>query len=531
MDFVATIENYIAKTKSKISNMQRTAFIAVFVFGLIAHGYVIFNRISYHDNSASLFSLGGTYESGRWMLGIIYDLQMMTTKIYSVPVFNGLLSLVFIAISAMILVDIFDIKSKVLTVFAAGMMVVYPVVTGIFSYMFTSWVYFLGMLLSFVAAQKLIKNCTLKSFFISGIILSMSLGFYQAFFAVTIVLYLIDLTLGVIEAKIDSVAAYAKRGLIYLGNLVFGLVVWALVRILTLKIKGITAADYKGMSDGYDLSQFPDKLILAYKEFFLLRMEKINILFYLRFFTAVIIVITIIQIVVLLVKSETKISVKIASAVGVILLPLGMNLVYILSTSEDYLIDTLMMYGNIFVFLLPVVLIQVMDGKKFGNGIKKRAIALVTLVQAISLFVVLIGYIYLDNSAYLKADITQQQSIAWYTELVANIKCSEGYSTDMEIVLVGIDNLTDETYTKLDAGGQLEAIQIAKYPDSMTILSNGGASLSFAREHIGFGNELVTVDDGTMAADEVVMEMPVYPNDGSIKVVDGILIVKLGNKE
>ena len=142
MNFISTLESYIERTRKKITDIQMATFVSVFVFGLVAHGYIIFNRLSYHDNSACLFSLGGTYESGRWMLGLVYDLTLHTTKLYSVPVFNGLLSVLFIAIAAMKMVEILDIKSKVLSVYVAGIMVVYPVVTGIFSYMFTSWVYF-----------------------------------------------------------------------------------------------------------------------------------------------------------------------------------------------------------------------------------------------------------------------------------------------------------------------------------------------------------------------------------------------------
>ena len=50
----------------------------------------------------------------------------------------------------------------------------------------------------------------------------------------------------------------------------------------------------------------------------------------------------------------------------------------------------------------------------------------------------------------------------------------------------------------------------------------------FLKEHIGFGNEHVIDDDGTVAAEPAVKAMPTYPNDGSIAVVDGRVIVKLG---
>ena len=169
----------------------------------------------------------------------------------------------------------------------------------------------------------------------------------------------------------------------------------------------------------------------------------------------------------------------------------------------------------------------IIDGIEFKESSLKKLCACVTSIQAIGLLVMLVGYIYLDNAAYMKADIVQQQAIAWYTELAANIKGCDGFSDDMEIVLVGIDNITDGTITKIDDGGQLDIIQVAKYPDYLTILSNGG-SINFAKEHIGFGNDLVIVDDGTVAAKEEVQSMPTYPNDGSIQIIDGQVVVKLG---
>ena len=74
MSIFADIEKALKKIKERISPLQQWAFVAAMVIGLIAHGYIIFNRISYHDNTACLFSLGATYELGRWGLGIIYDL-------------------------------------------------------------------------------------------------------------------------------------------------------------------------------------------------------------------------------------------------------------------------------------------------------------------------------------------------------------------------------------------------------------------------------------------------------------------------
>lgn len=529
MDFINELEKYIKREVGKLSKQQKNAFITTFIVGLIAHGYIIFNRISYHDNSACLFSLGGTYESGRWMLGIIYDLQMMTTKLFSVPVFNALLSILFVAIAAMILIDLFDIKSDILTIYIASIMVAYPVITAIFSYMFTSWVYLLGMLFSVISAAILVKRQGIKEYIFSAVMLGCSLGFYQAFFSVTIVIYLISLTLSVINSKINNVLDYVKTGLIYLSNLISGLLVWAVVRKISFVVKGINAVDYKGMNESYELSKLPSKLLLAYSEFFHFRQEKINSLLYLRVFTAAIVIIAIIQLIVLLFKSKNSMQTKLISFIGILLLPLGMNVVYVLSTSDEYLIDTLMMYGNVFVLLIPILLINSHQEINITQGILKKCVFIYTGIQSICLLVLLIGYIYMDNAAYFKADLTEQAAVAWCTELVANIKGAEGFKDDIEIVFVGWDNLDDGTFAKVDNMDQLEAIKLAKYPDYQTILK-AASNMYFLKEHIAFGNELVIIDDGTLANNHDIIEMPTYPNDGSIRLYNNKMIVKLGEK-
>ena len=229
----------------------------------------------------------------------------------------------------------------------------------------------------------------------------------------------------------------------------------------------------------------------------------------------------------MLVRSFNKVVVKIVSLVGLVFLPIGMNVVYLLSTSEEYHVDSLMVYGNIFVFLLPVFLIEILDAQEFKAGIIRSLTSIATWIQILSLAVLTVGYIYLDNAAYMKAEIAEEQATAYYTELVANIKATEGFSDDMEIVFVGWENLSDGTNAKVDPVDQLEAVQLEKYPRFTDIITYGG-SRYFMQEHLGFGNDLLIEDDGTYADSAEVQAMPTYPNDGSIAVIDGKVIVKLG---
>ncbi len=521
MNILNDVEVCAKKFKSRFSPQQQWAFLAVLIVGLIAHGYIIFNRISYHDNTACLFSLGATYELGRWGLGIIYDLQIFTTRTFSVPVFNGILSMLLIGLSASELVKIFDIKTKSAAAIIGAIMIAYPVVPSIFSFMFTSWPYFLGLLLSVKAAAIIVNANDIKGIIGSAVVLSVSLGLYQAFFAVTITIVLIKLLQDVLTGKIVTVKDYAKNGFSYLVMLAAGLGIWAVISAAFRKIKGIDTMEYKGMGEGYDITKFPARLALCVQEFFAGSYAGVNGLRYLRLLTEVIILMTVIHILAQLFKKNVHISVKISTLIGVILLPIGMNVMYILSTSDEYFVDSLMVYGTAFVFILPVILMETFT-EDASSLIKNTE-----LMQLAFILIMMISYVYLDNAAYMKADIAERQATSYFTQLAANIKSTQGFTDEMDIVFVDFDKNEDDTFVRVDDNEELDAVKIEKFPVYSDLVTYGSA-IEFMQEHCGFGNEKVSMDDGSMSSNSIVQAMPTYPDYGSISVVDDKIVVKFG---
>ena len=44
---------------------------AVLICGLVTHGYILTNKISYHDDSVNYIGVGATFGSGSWALALI----------------------------------------------------------------------------------------------------------------------------------------------------------------------------------------------------------------------------------------------------------------------------------------------------------------------------------------------------------------------------------------------------------------------------------------------------------------------------
>ena len=100
---------------------------AVLICGLVTHGYILTNKISYHDDSVNYFGVGTTFGSGRWALGLI---QKFLTKIdffnYSSSWWNGLLSILLVAVCAMILSELFQIKHTGYAVLVGVLLISFP---------------------------------------------------------------------------------------------------------------------------------------------------------------------------------------------------------------------------------------------------------------------------------------------------------------------------------------------------------------------------------------------------------------------
>lgn len=528
MNFVSDLDNLVKKIRDRLTTAQQAAFIAAMLVGIVSHGFVMFNRLSYHDNSASLYTLGATYESGRWGLGIIYKLQLLTTKTFSVPVFNSILSLIFIGIAAMAIVDIFRVHSKLVGAYIGAILVAFPVVTSIFSFMFTSWPYILAFLLAVEAAHILCQKQSIHRVIAASLVLACSLGLYQAFLGVAVTIFLVKLFMDVISGCITSVKQYAKDGVAYLVSLGLGLALWQILANAFRAITGIEAVVYKGMEDGYDILKLPSRIVIAIESFFKFDLEGINNLRYLRLLFLAIFIVALIQMAILLIKRVNGTALKLAALVGLILIPIGMKVIYLLSTSDSYIVDSLMLYADVFEILIPVFLIQELETVSIKNAIIEKGIKLLTWLQVLAMLVIAVGYIYLDNAAYLKMDLYQEEAVAYFTALLANIKSTDGFSDDMEIVFVGMDDLSDGTIAEVASNEQMDGVKLEKYYNSLDNMIRYSGTLDFIREHCGYGNELVSVDDGSYAELAEVKAMPTYPNDGGIAIIDNTLIVKFG---
>ena len=180
----------------------KTIFISCFLWGIAAHGMTLFNKYSFHDD-APLFIIGSTYSSGRWMLGLLGECMTKLTRssYYSTPLFKGMMTIGIIALICVLISELLEIDSQMFNTILSGIMVVFPVITGMFGYAFTAPYYLFGTLLGVMGVFFICKYSKWYLYLGGILLMTCSVGVYQANITVYISLMLIYMIYSVYKKK------------------------------------------------------------------------------------------------------------------------------------------------------------------------------------------------------------------------------------------------------------------------------------------------------------------------------------------
>ena len=186
-----TVEN----KKSFFQNKIAYTITVTLILGLIAHIYGMTHTFHTYDSLWNIYSNQNMISSGRQFLMFACGIS----SYYALPWINTLLAIIYIGFSVVLICNIFKIENKLSIALIAGILVAFPSVTNTIVYSFTGDGYMLALFLS-VLAYYLSKKY--KWGFIPAIFaLGVSLGIYQAYFSVTILLCVIGLINDILEEE------------------------------------------------------------------------------------------------------------------------------------------------------------------------------------------------------------------------------------------------------------------------------------------------------------------------------------------
>ena len=132
-------------------------------------------------------------------------------------------------------------------------------------------------------------------------------------------------------------------------------------------------------------------------------------------------------------------------------------------------------------------------------------------------------YIKYDNICYLEANIQQQQAISYFTNLLSSIYNTDGYKADTAVCYINEYDKRIGPYHKLNL---YDNVVTNPYTVGDYLENNYNWTTYFYKWCNYQPERVIAADDLTDEEKKMVEIMPRYPDDGSIRVIDNILIIK-----
>ncbi|MCM1185642.1 MAG: glucosyltransferase domain-containing protein [Lachnoclostridium sp.] len=193
----------IQKLYGMISKRDKKIFAVTFVAVFLTHAYRLLTYIPNHDSFFSFYDKQDVILLGRWSLTYAAGIS----SYFDTQWLCGLLSLIYISITAVIVIHMLDIRNSFLCYVAGIIIGVYPSVVCTFTYMYTADAYMLAMLTAAFAAWAMVSD-NWKKRLGGSVLLGVGMGIYQAYLSFTMLLLLIWLIKRVLIEKECKIGRY-----------------------------------------------------------------------------------------------------------------------------------------------------------------------------------------------------------------------------------------------------------------------------------------------------------------------------------
>ena len=480
---------------------NRLPFLSAVLAGLAAHGYAFGNKLLNHDEIESLFGKGATVTSGRWGLEFVKILF----PDWSMPWIYGLVSLVLIAFAACLMLKTLDIHTRPMRILIPALVATFPSLTGSFCFMFTSSAYAWSFFLTCLAVY-LFREGDFRRGAFSVLLLVLALGIYQAYISVAACLFLLLMLRDALDGE-KTVPEIIRFGVKALALMLLSVAVYYLVTQLVFRITGAQFNDYVTENVKIAVS-FPRRVRMAYdaflyiftfRNFYLITSEAS------RYLHIVLGVLTVGTLGLLAIRGRKPLHAALAGCL-LILLPLAVCCMFLIMSQES--IHTLVMYSFVSVYLL------------MGLAAERLERVPAASFLAVPLTVIVLANAYFANMCYLKLNLQYENAHAFYTVLAARVESVPGFDGECRLCLVGKQGNLLHSFPELDT-----ELFMGVNRDLVNIYSRENLIRYYLGLDIPFADETET---GKLENDPRVAAMAEYPYDGSIRLIDDLLVVKLG---
>ena len=524
-------QSTLSRLWARIPKNMRIAFFSAFFTGLLVHLYMLTNKFPNHDEILLTFQNTDLETSGRWFLGVLSAFSSS----FSLPWVNGLISIAALSVSSALIVSFFHLEKPLQAFLVSFALVSFPVVGNTFAYMYTADGYFLGFMLAVIGVFVLDRFRF--GFLLSAVLFTLSLGTYQAYICFAIALMAMKL-IEILLVGSRTNRALGSILLRYAASLVISAVLYLVITKGILWLTNQQMTEYIGLRemDRFQLALVPRRLYLTYYQFFnyLLVKSGQNGGAWLPVAHLICGLVTAFGLIRLLVKGPKRTRLQTALLVVMLgLIPLWFNSIYL--TNAAYVHD-MMIYGICCLYLLAVLTWSLSDAllpdEQEPAIVKVKRKSLNALVSWVVLFTVLfssLSWSVYTNQGYFILQTKYENLYALCERIVNRIEEDPLYKVGMPIAVLG----TPEQNYPATKSDEYKALGFAVGFGSDYDYEYLRSDLHFKEfVRIYLGVSFAHLDSATVVAlkdTEAFKQMPSFPYNGCLAMIDGTLVVKMGD--
>lgn len=498
------------------------AFICSFFIGILIHLFALVNVLHNFDDTLWIpEGVGMGVSSGRWFLQVLAYTFAPFDGIYNLPYFNGLLFIFFISLAAAITVSTFKISSNRIAALIGIVFVSFPSVASTMLFRFV--VDYYGFAIFIAALSVWVLDRYRFGLFFSSLLIACSMGIYQAYLPFIVSMFVL-LALKYIMDTDMSFAKIIRKGLYYCLCIFIGVLFYFLFLKICIWYFQEPLSSYQGIDEmgNLSLASMPLLIARAIYRFFSLSFTDyggitqttiLQIIYIISYLSSLFMVMFTV------IMKKKHVSIIILTLFVSLAFTIAVALVEIMSPNSY--IYTIMLFSYVWVFVSPAILFESLPAFSMKMETVKK---IFFKVISIALCIVIFSYAYISNMNYTSLYYANRQAENYLNGLVVQVRMTEGFDTNKKWAFIGNFNdplFSDPWQDMTILGGN---------SSSLGLINATYSNIYFVRHY--FGYTIPMADSHTverLEESEEIKAMPCWPNDGSVKILDDTIVIKLDN--
>lgn len=507
-------EKIFKKINSYILPQWKACFFASLIVGLFGHLYKITGWIPNWDSLVFRYDAQNMVGLGRWFLPIACGL----TSFYDLPFLNGIIAILFHALSAVYICRILDVKRKLTASLIGAVIVSFPTVTSVMMYSYVADGYSIAFFLSTLAALFMTKEK--PNYILSLIFIALSTGIYQAYITVTIMLLLLKLIDDIIYKNTPFLNILKKSGFMLLSG-IGGVALYGIILKVILAVFSVELLDYQGINSSVSLSSvdiFGSLYVIkeTFMKCFFNISKGINLYLILNVF---VFLFTVAHYVKYIIKNKLyKRPINIfAIVILAVMLLFGAGALALINAGIDY--HNLMLMGYAIFYLFFLVLYERGADSEKRTAIKRWLILLTAIL-------IVANQVVISNVSYHKAQMAYEKSYGVLIRIADRIEQTDGSENCDKILVVGaLDNSQDYSVTLPPEITGVTDGYILRADDETVKQS---VLCSAINDYCGKNYKFLSgKEKQEIMALKEAQTLEKWPAKNCVTVIDGVIIIKL----